>query len=104
MPFVLVIVGLFLLIAAIRNQQGALFTLLKNDFTGQQNFIAWFLAIFLIGALGYIPKLKPLSIAFLILVILVLFISKDNPSNPGSGGFFQKFLAQIGIKTSTSTI
>lgn len=89
MPFALIIVGVVLLVAAVRDTiggQDGLFTLLKNDFTGQNNFSYWLVSILIIGAVGYIPTLKPLSRMFLALVIIVLFISQ--------GGFFSKFNRQ----------
>jgi hypothetical protein len=51
------------------------------------NFIYWGIALFIIGAAGYYKPLKPLSNAFLGLVILVLFISNR--------GFFARFMEQI---------
>jgi hypothetical protein len=86
MAFVLLIIGITLLVAGVQDTQIALFTLLKGDFFA---FLFWFIAIFLIGALGYIPKLKPLSVAFMTLVILVLFLSKGK-------GFFSQFTAALG--------
>lgn len=89
MPFVLIIAGTVLLIAAVRNTQQQLFYLLASDFTGKDNFIFWFISILIIGAVGYIPKLKPVSDGFLILVILTLFLKRGT-------GFFDMFQAQIG--------
>jgi hypothetical protein len=89
MSFVLLVVGIFLLVAAVRDKQDDLFALMKNDLTGQSNFIYWFVAIMAIGALGYIEKLKPISTALLALIILVLVLKKGNPSLPG-GGLFQQ--------------
>jgi len=85
MAFVLLIIGITLLVAGVQNTQADLFTLLKKDFSA---FLMWFIAIFLIGALGYIPKLKPLSTAFMGLVILVLFLSKGT-------GFFAQFTSAL---------
>lgn len=83
MPFALAIIGIVLLVAGVRNQQGNLFALVKGDFIGPNNFIFWMVSIFVIGALGYIPKLKPLSTGFLALVIVVLFLRR------GTGFFAQ---------------
>lgn len=94
MPFALVIIGVVLLIAAVRGTTGdsgsqkGLFTLVKGDFSGPNNFIYWFVAILIIGMIGYIPDLKKLSVAFLTLVIVVLFLSR--------GGFFQQFTSALG--------
>ncbi len=97
MPFVLIIAGVVLLIAAIRNTQQELFLLLAKDFTGPNNFIYWFLSILIIGAIGYVPRLKPVSDGFLILVILVLFLKKGN-------GFFDMFQLQVGSTQKQSPV
>jgi hypothetical protein len=100
-PFVLITIGAVLLISSARNtlsntQGTGLYQLLAGDFTGQSNFIFWFVAILLIGALGYVPKLKPLSTAFMALVILVLFLKKGNPATGVGGGFFSQFTSALG--------
>jgi len=99
MSFALLIIGAFLLIAAIRGTQDQLFSLLKGDFTGANNFVYWFLAILAIGAVGYIPRLKPLSVALLALVIVVLFLKKGSGSN---GGFFQQLFSQVSTSTTAA--
>lgn len=97
MPFALLIVGVFLVVAGVRNtagpaaQSGTLFNLIHGDFTGQDNFIYWFLAIVIVGMLGYVPKLKPISTGLLVLIIVVLFLRK--------GGFFQQFTSAISGST-----
>ncbi len=107
MPFALLLIGVWLLIAGVRDtagpstQPGTLFFLLHNDFTGPENFVYWFIAIVLIGALGYIPKLKPVSTAFLVLIIMVLFLKKGSASNLG-GGFFTQFLNGVGVTQNAS--
>lgn len=106
MPFALLLIGVWLLIAGVRNtagpssQPGTLFALLHGDFTGPDNFVYWFIAIILIGSIGYIPKLKSLSTAFLVLVLVVLFLKKGNANGFG-GGFFNQFVSGLGI-TQTS--
>jgi len=99
-PLALLLLGALFLTAAVRGDKcdgeqcaDVLFRTMKDDFTGPGNFIYWALALFLIGALGYYKPLKPLSNAFLGLVILVLFISNR--------GFFAKFLDQIGSTQAT---
>lgn len=102
MAFALLIIGVVLLVSGVRNTQSQLFTLVQGDFTGDSNFFFWFVSILLIGAIGYIPKLKPISTAFLVLVVLVLFLTKGNPGS-SSGGFFQKFTAALGSTQNAST-
>lgn len=97
MPLVLIIAGLVLLICAVRNTQQQLFLLLADDFTGSDNFIFWFLSIVAIGAIGYVPKLKPISDGFLILVILTLFLKKGT-------GFFDQFQKQITTTQSATPV
>jgi hypothetical protein len=88
MPFALLIVGLALLVTAIRGTTSAFFTLVKGDFTGTGNFIYWIVAILVIGAVGYVKKLQPVSDMMLALVLIVLFLKSGT-------GFFDKFTQQI---------
>lgn len=90
MPLVLLIIGVVLVIAGVRSTQDTLFSLVKGDFTGTDNFIYWLGAILIIGAIGYIPKVKPISTALLVLVIVVLFLKKGDAQGLG-GGFFSQF-------------
>ena len=87
MPFAFIIVGLVLLVAGVRGTNGQLTTLVKGDITGTNNFIHWILAILLIGSLGYIKKIQPLSRIFLVLIIIVLFLSNK--------GVFASFNSQL---------
>ena len=87
MPFVLIVIGVILLITAIHGTSGKLGSMLSSDIFGAKGFVYWFLAIFIIGAIGYYRPLKPVSNLFLVLVVLILFISE--------GGFFQKFTQAI---------
>lgn len=94
MPLALILLGVLFLTAAVRGDKcngqqcsDLLFTTLKSDFTGPDNFIYWGLALFIVGGVGYYKPLKPMSNAFLGLIVIVLFLSNR--------GFFQKFLEQI---------
>jgi hypothetical protein len=102
MPFALAIIGLFLLIAAVRGTAdgpNGLFALVSGDFTQPPGFAYWMVAILIVGAVGYIPKAKPISVAFLWLVVLVLFLSKGDPTKVG-GGFFTQFVQ--GLQSTTT--
>ena len=77
MPYALLLVGAVMLVAGIRNTYAQLWQLVEGDFTQQGGFLAWVAAIAVIGALGYVPKLKPLSIALLTLILIVLVISHN---------------------------
>lgn len=94
MPFILIVLGIMLLVVGFRGTQDDFLTLLKGDFTGSGNFIFWIVSIVVIGMIGYVPKLKGLSDAFLTLVILVLFLSH--------GGFFAQFNTAIRSATSAA--
>jgi len=93
-PIVLLIIGAIFLAAAIRGKQPELFAVMKDDFSGPNNFWFWGLALFVIGAVGYYKPFKPLSNAFMLLVILVLFLKHGNPGE-SSGGFFQMFMSEL---------
>ncbi|HEY6018433.1 MAG TPA: hypothetical protein VIY48_00580 [Candidatus Paceibacterota bacterium] len=83
MPYALIIAGIVLTVAGVRNTQGELYSLLINDFTGQKSFVWWSLSILGVGAVGYVQGLRPLSNAFLALLFIVLIIANK--------GVFQQF-------------
>jgi len=62
-------IGIILLVAAIRNTYGSLFAALGIDVP---HFVTWGAAIVALGAIGFIPGLKPVSRGLLALVIVVL--------------------------------
>lgn len=95
MPFALLIVGIVLLVSAVRGTQGDLFTLVKGDFSGSNNYLYWVVSILIIGAVGYIDTLRPISRMFLVLVVVVLFLSH--------GGVFQQLNSQL-FSPSTGTV
>lgn len=74
MPFLLLIVGIILIVAAYRGSVDSLFRLLVGDFTGPGSFLFWVAAILMIGSIGYIPGFRKLSITFLTLILVVLFL------------------------------
>lgn len=99
MPFVLLVMGAILFVAGVRGTNGDLWTLVKGDFTGQKSFLIWIAAIAVVGGIGYIPKLKPLSIAFMTLLLIVLFLS-----NKGVIGQLYSFVANPNTSGSNSSV
>ena len=87
MPFAFLIFGLVLLIAAFRGKHDDLIDLLKDDFTGSSNFFVWVMAIVFLIALGNIERIKPVTDAFLLLVILVIVLANK--------GLFEKFTSEL---------
>lgn len=101
MPFVLLLLGLLLLIVAVRGTHGALFDLIRSEFTGAGNFLLFVAAVVIIGSLGYVRPLKPLAAAFIGLIVLAYLFNNK-------GGIFKQFEDQIKspeapAKTATST-
>jgi hypothetical protein len=94
-PFALLIIGLFLLASAIQGTQNFALKLIVGDFTGPNNFFYWVVALLIIGSIGYIDRLKPVSDGLLALVILVLILATGNPQKMASGGFFRQFTAAL---------
>lgn len=90
MGVTLIIIGAYLITSALRDTQQNVADLLHGDFTGQKSFIPWIVAILIVGAVGYIPTLQPISDAFLVLLLVVLFLS--------NGGFFEQFFKDIGVQ------
>jgi hypothetical protein len=85
MPYILLIVGVVLFLAALRGTHKELGNLLVEDIFDRQ-FMAWLTIIFGLGFAGYIKELRPLSIAFMSLVLIVYIISQR--------GVFQQLLGQ----------
>lgn len=102
MPYVLLLFGAILFVAGVRGNQGTLWTLVRGDFTGDRSFVLWIAAIAVVGGAGYIKSLKPLSVAFMTLLLIVLFLSNKGViaqlqtfvTNPGS-------TTDSGIKTTS---
>jgi hypothetical protein len=83
MAFVFIIIGVVLTVSGVRGTQGDLWAQVQKDFSpsqqqqGQHSFVPWFVAIMVIGAIGYVEDLKEISRSFLLLVIIVLFLSNN---------------------------
>lgn len=69
MALIALLIGIVLIVAAVRNSQSDLFNALGTDVP---KFAVWAGAIVAIGALGYVPGLKPSSRLLLGLIILVI--------------------------------
>lgn len=94
MRVVAIIIGAVLLLVAVRgteidsapgaNDGKGLWPLLKGDLEPghQGNFLAWLVAILVVGAIGYIPELETVSTLFIALLIVVLVMSaaKNEPN------------------------
>ena len=82
MPFALVLIGLLLIVTAIRGTQGNLWNLFYGDLTGAgtdaKGFLVWLAAIAAIGAMGYYKPLQTPSRLLLALVVIGIFLA-----NPG---------------------
>lgn len=87
MPYILLLFGVPMFVSGVRGTEQDLWTLVKGDFTGSNSFLLWVAAIAVVGGAGYIKPLKPLSVAFMTLLLLVLFIS-----NKGVIGKLQSFV------------
>jgi hypothetical protein len=72
MTLVAIFAGIVLIVAAFRNSQGALFTALSQDVPP---FVVWGAALLAIGAIGFVPGLRPVSRGLLALVITVLILN-----------------------------
>ena len=84
MPFVLLALGILFFIVSLQGTQGSLFTLLKSEFVGTNSFVVWAAAFVIIGLLGSIKPIRPITHAFLVLMLLVLVLTNGK-------GFFSQF-------------
>lgn len=73
MPLVLILLGLMTIDTAARGTEHEFARQLGQDF-GNTQFWSWAAAIAILGAIGYAPKLRKISDAAMLLVILVLVL------------------------------
>lgn len=94
MAFAFLLAGILFFVAAYRGKDSTdeLLAILKADFTGPDNFFVWALAIGVVVALGYLPKMRPLSNALFVLVIVAIILAHSNSSGDN---FVTKFFKQI---------
>lgn len=90
MAFGILFLGLIFLVAAYQNTQDELFALLKQDFTGSGNFISWVLAFVFLIALGNIKAIRPITDAFLVLVLIALILAQYRQKD-----LFASFVQQV---------
>lgn len=84
MPLALVVIGIALIVSAIRGTQGDLFILIQQDIVG---WIKWAAAIVAVGLLGYIPGFEWPARVLLALVLIVIVLANK--------GLFSSLSSQI---------
>lgn len=104
MPYALIFFGLLFTVAGVRNTEKDLYALFEGDLTGQNSFLVWLAALGIIGAVGYVKPLQPVSVAFLTLVLVVIFLH----NNSSGKNVLQEFVSalqnvQTGATTSAAT-
>lgn len=72
MAFLALLIGVVLIVAALRNTHSTLFAALGHDVPG---FVIWGAAIFGVAVIGFIPGLKPVSRGLLALVVVVIVLT-----------------------------
>ena len=94
MALMFLIAGILFFVAAIRGKDATheLVTTIQDDFTGPNNFFVWALAVGAVASIGYVPKLRPLSVALFVLVILALILAHSDKSG---NNFVTEFFRQI---------
>lgn len=103
MPFALLVIGLILIVTGFQNTYAQFGAQLDEDFTGQNNFFYWVIAIGLIGALGYIKSLQGFSRAVMALILIAMFLTMRNGSAQGAE-FFSSFNSQLSAGTTTAPL
>lgn len=110
----MLLIGAILVVAAIRDSHGDLFSALATDVPA---YAVWATAIIAIGSIGFVPGLKPVSRGLLVLVLVVLVLRNYQPiiagfntawsgnatgttSNPSSGNAASPSEIVVGPSTS----
>jgi uncharacterized membrane protein len=73
MAFFLIIVGLMMIIVAVRGTQQE-FLSTVSDMVLQPQFLQWGLVILMAGLLGYMKSLRSFSITFMTLILLAMVL------------------------------
>jgi len=73
MPFALTAIGAILVLTGINDTYAQFGAQLQNDMQG--GYLKWAAAILIIGGLGYIKDLEPVTDLFLVLMIVALFLA-----------------------------
>lgn len=81
MPFALLLIGLVMVMAALNNRQKELGDLWASELSGDGSFLNVLFVMFILGAAGAITGLKPLAVAFMGLVLLVMVLSNSGASD-----------------------
>lgn len=87
MAWPVLLIGLVLVIVGFRGETDKFAETVREDFTGQPNFLFWVVAVFGIGAMGAVKPLRPISDGFFVLILVVLILSNR--------GFFAELSRQI---------
>lgn len=74
MIFAIIITGILLIVSALKNTQHKLGEQLALDVLGKDGFLLWAICILAIGAIGWIPGLKPASRNLLWLLLVVILV------------------------------
>lgn len=77
MPFALILIGLAMVMSAVNNRQVELGNLWLSQLHGPGSFLNVLALLLLIGAAGAITQLRPLAVAFMGLVLLVMVLSNS---------------------------
>jgi hypothetical protein len=77
MAIFLVVIGVLIVSAGLRNTQGQLGNLIVSDFSGEGNFWYFICGIFIAGSLGYYAPFRDSS-RLLIGLILLVFVLSNN--------------------------
>lgn len=87
MPIAFIIIGIMLVVTGAQDTHVQFGRQVVSDITGKKGFAVWMLAIWFIGAIGAVESLRPLSKAFMTLIIVGIILA--NPA------FFTNFLAAV---------
>lgn len=103
MPLFLGVIGIVLVICAINNTLGELSALVRGDFTGPNNFLIWLVALAVVGLVGYIPRFKPVSYAFFVLIFAGIILANEGRNGGGLFANFFKAIQGAGTDPGTAT-
>lgn len=85
-PVLIIAIGSILIVAGIRGRASEVGEILKDDFTTSPSFMAWIVAVWMVGILATFKQTRQIGLGFYALLIISLLLANS--------GFFSEFKKQ----------
>lgn len=74
-PLVIIFIAVILIVGGVRGQADEIGAIVKDDFTGKPNFVAWLVVIGFIGILASIKETKQIATPLMALAVISVLLA-----------------------------